>query len=101
MASGPLAGIESVNAWWERSGTHEFDLVGAGHDRLPAAVGSVKWRETSPFNSRDLASLAVARSVIPHAEQAALVAVSPRGAVSAIGIDLVLDAAELLSAWRA
>jgi hypothetical protein len=100
-SAGPLAGIESVNAWWERTATHEFDLVGAGHDRLPVAVGSVKWRETSPFNERDLASLAVARSVISHAEQAALVAVSSRGALPGIAVDLVLDAADLLGAWRA
>ena len=49
--AGALAGIESVNAWWERTGTHEFDLVGAGHDGLPLAVGSVKWREAAPFVS--------------------------------------------------
>jgi uncharacterized protein len=101
MSSGPLAGVESVNAWWERTGTHEFDLVGAGRDRLPAVVGSVKWRGTSPFNQRDLASLAMARSVVPHAERAGLVAVSPRGAAAGIDVDLVLDATDLLGAWRA
>ena len=97
----PLAGIESVNPWWERSGTHEFDLVGAGHDGLPLAAGSVKWRETQPFNDRDLAKLATARSVIPHAERASLVAVSPHGVVSGVGVDMVLDAKDLLAAWQA
>jgi uncharacterized protein len=98
---GALAGIESVNPWWERSGTHEFDLVGAGHDRLPVAVGSVKWRETLPFSDRDLAKLASARSVVPHAERASLLAVSPRGVASGVSVDMVLDAADLLGAWQA
>jgi len=100
MAAGPLAGIESVNAWWERTGTHEFDLVGAAHDGLPLAVGSVKWREASPFNERDLAKLANARSVVPHAERAGLVAVSPQGVAPGVSVDVALDAAELLSAWQ-
>ena len=98
---GALAGIESVNPWWDRSGTHEFDLIGAGHDRLPLAVGSVKWRETSPFSDRDLAKLVSARSVVPHAERASLLAVSPHGVAPGVEVDLVLDAADLLAAWEA
>jgi uncharacterized protein len=97
----PLAGIESVNAWWERTGTHEFDLVGAGHDGLPLAIGSVKWRENMPFSDRDLVKLATARSVIPHAQQASLVAVSPHGVAPGVRADLTLDAADLLAAWQA
>ncbi len=98
--AGALAGIESVNAWWERTGTHEFDLVGAGLDGLPLAVGSVKWREAAPFGERDLAKLGVARSVVPHAERARLVAVAPRGVAPGVDVDLVLDAADLLRAWQ-
>lgn len=99
--AGALAGVESVNAWWERSGTHEFDLVGAGHDGLPLAVGSIKWRDTSPFGERDLTKLASARSVVPHAEGACLIAVSPQGVAPGVRVDMVLDAADLLAAWRA
>jgi uncharacterized protein len=98
---GNLAGTEAVNPWWDRTGTHEFDLVAAGGDGLPVAVGSVKWRENQPFSERDLAKLAVARSVVPHAEQAQLVTVSPRGAAAGVGADVVLDAADLLGAWQA
>ena len=97
----PLAGIESVNAWWERSGTYEFDLVGAGHDGLPLAAGSVKWRENLPFSERDLAKLAAARSVVPHAERASLLAVSPQGVAPGVNVDMALDAADLLAAWQA
>jgi AAA+ ATPase superfamily predicted ATPase len=97
---GPLAGIEAVNPWWERSGAHEFDLVGAGRDGLPLAVGSVNWRENQPFNDRDLARLATARSLVPHAERASLLAVAPHGAAPGVGVDSVLDATDLLGAWR-
>lgn len=97
----PLAGIGAVNAWWERSGSHEFDLVGTRHDGVPTAAGSVRWRDNQPFSDRDLAELAAARSVIPHAERASLIAVAPRGAAPGVSLDLVLDAADLLGAWPA
>lgn len=98
---GPLAAIESVNPWWERSGTHEFDLVGAGHDGLPVVAGSIKWRQNQPFNDRDLAKLATARSLIPHAERAGLIAVTLHGVTPGVSVDMVLDAADLLAAWQA
>jgi AAA+ ATPase superfamily predicted ATPase len=97
----PLTSIESVNPWWERSGTYEFDLVGAERNGLPVAVGSVKWREGQPFTDRDLAKLAMARSVIPHAERAGLLAVSPHGLAPGVSADMVLTAADLLAAWQA
>jgi hypothetical protein len=97
---GILADVESVNPWWERSGTHEFDLVGAGHNGLPLAAGSIKWRESQPFNERDLAKLATVRSIVPHAEQASLLAISPHGIAPGVNADLVLDAADLLGAWE-
>jgi uncharacterized protein len=97
----PLTSIESVNPWWERSGGHEFDLVGAGRNGLPVAVGSVKWRETRPFTDRDLAELATSRSVIPHAERATLLAVCPNGVASGVKADMVLSPADLLAAWQA
>jgi hypothetical protein len=64
-------------------------------------VGSVKWRESQPFDDRDLAKLATARAVISHAEQASLLAVSPHGVAPGLSVDAVLDAADLLAAWRA
>jgi uncharacterized protein len=97
----PLMSIESVSPWWERTGTHEFDLVGTEHGGLPVAVGSVKWRETRPFSDRDLAKLAIARSVIPHAERASLLAVSPWGLAPEVSVDMVLTADDLLAAWQA
>jgi hypothetical protein len=53
-----------------------------------------------PFTDRDLARLVAARSVVAHAERARLVAVSPRGVQPEVEADLVLDASDLLNAWR-
>lgn len=96
-----LQAIESVDAWWDRSGSREWDAVGTGHDQLPVAVGSIKWRETQPFGERDLAKLAVARAVVSHAERATLVAITSHGTAQGVGVDLTLDAADLLGAWQA
>lgn len=98
---GLLAPVESVDAWWDRTGAREWDAVGTDHRGLPVVVGSIKWRENKPFDGHDLHELAAARSVIPHAEQAALVAIALGGIRPDTSADLVLTAADLLSAWQA
>jgi uncharacterized protein len=97
----PFSGIASVGAWWDRSGMREWDIVGTLHGHGPVAVGSIKWRGGKKFESHDLADLAAARAVIPHAESAQLLVVAPCGTAPGVRADLVLDAADLLSAWRA
>lgn len=99
--SPPLAGIESVDAWWNRTGTHEFDLLGCGRKGQPLAAGSVKWRPHKPFSRHDLAELAAARSVIPGAAQASLIAVSLSGFAPGVSADVSLNGADLLAAWQA
>jgi hypothetical protein len=64
------------------------------------AIGSIKWRDKAKFGASDLAELAEGRAVIPKAGAARLVAVAPRGVAAGVGADLVLDAADLLSAWQ-
>lgn len=96
----PLQAIESVDAWWDRSGINEWDAVGTGHNKSPVAVGSIKWRDSQPFGDRDLAKLAEARSVIPHAERAALLAIAAHGTAPDVAVDLTLDATDLLAAWQ-
>lgn len=95
-----LQAVEAVDAWWDRTGTNEWDAVGTGRNGLPVAVGSIKWRGSQPFGERDLAKLAAARSVIPHAEQAALLAITAHGTAPDIAADLTLDATDLLGAWQ-
>jgi hypothetical protein len=96
----PFDSIESVGGWWDRRGEHEYDIVGSARGSTPVAIGSIKWRDKATFDANDLAELAEGRAVIPKAAGARLVAVSPRRAASGVGADLVLDAADLLSAWQ-
>jgi len=95
----PLDATESVEAWWDRKGLYEFDIVASARDSTPVAIGSIKWRTGSPFDARDLAELAAARSVIPYAGAARLVAVAPRGIAPGLRIDVALDATDLIGAW--
>jgi uncharacterized protein len=95
----PYDTIETVGGWWDRSGRHEYDLVGLDRTGAAVLVGSIKWRERSSFTERDLAELAVARTVVPRAEHAGLLAVTPLGEAGQAHADLVLSAGDLLAAW--
>jgi AAA+ ATPase superfamily predicted ATPase len=96
----PFDSIESVGGWWDRRGKHEYDIVGSARGNTPVAIGSIKWRDKATFGAVDLAELAEGRAVIPNAGAARLIAVTPRGAASGVGADLVLDAVDVLSAWQ-
>lgn len=98
-----LAGTGAIGGYWTRSTTVEVDLVGV--DRWPNArqvtlTGSVKWREQSPFNRRDLADLIEQRAHVPGAADAALVGVS-RAGFATDGLDRTYGPADLIEAWRA
>lgn len=94
---------EVVGAYWTRSNDVEIDIVGA--DRGPIArrigfVGSIKWHEDQPFDSRDVAELVVARDRLPGADRdTPLVAVSRVGGPVA-GVASSYGAADVLAAWR-
>jgi AAA+ ATPase superfamily predicted ATPase len=97
-----LAGTGVIGGYWTRSTTVEVDLVGV--DRWPNArqvtlTGSVKWREQSPFNRRDLADLLEQRASVPGAADAALVGVS-RAGFAIDGLDRTYGPADLLAAWH-
>ncbi|GII98212.1 hypothetical protein CLV28_1360 [Sediminihabitans luteus] len=71
-----------VGAWWNRKGDVEVDLVGA--DRRPARsvtfIGSIKWRETAPFDIHDATELVNQRGIVPGADRTTpLIAVSRTG----------------------
>ena len=91
-----------IGSYWTRTNDPQVDLIGA--DREPVAqriafVGSVKWRDSQPFDERDLADLISHRAQVPGAGDATpLLAVSRSGArVSSL---TVLGPQELLDAWR-
>jgi len=91
-----------IGSYWTRTNDPQVDLIGA--DREPVAqriafVGSVKSRDSQPFDERDLADLISHRSQVPEAGDATpLLAVSRSGMrVSSL---TALGPQELLDAWR-
>lgn len=93
-------GTEAVGGYWTRTNDPEIDIVGA--DRAPIAkritvVGSVKWLENKPFDTRDLSRLIVHRSQLPGADEATpLLAVSRSGCTADVPH---LTPEDLLCAW--
>jgi AAA+ ATPase superfamily predicted ATPase len=94
---------EAVGAWWNRRNT-EIDLVGT--DRARGAhridfVGSIKWRESKPFSTRDYDSLVLDMLAVPGATRD-----TPRVAVSRCGFSAELPFAatwgpeDLVQAWQ-
>lgn len=93
-----LRGVERVEAWWTRDGSVEVDAVGQTRDHT-AFVGSIKWRERSSFEDKDLRELVEHRTHVPRAENSLLAAVCPDGTAPQ-GADLVFSADDIVAAWR-
>jgi AAA+ ATPase superfamily predicted ATPase len=92
---GPVVG------WWNRDNSREHDVVVPDATaKQVLAIGSVKWREGTPFTDRDLGHLAEGRHDIPGAARATLLAVCPTGSASGVRPDQILTPQDLLTAWR-
>jgi uncharacterized protein len=97
-----LAAAAEVGRWWRRDGRTEVDLVIG--DRTPIAksvlaVGSIKWRQKSALDWRDVQELATAASAVPGYDGAPLFAVS-RVAGTVDGLSRVWTPDDLIGAWR-
>jgi len=100
----PLEGLGDslyVGAYWTRTGDIEVDLVGT--DKQPPKkigfIGSIKWRERSPFTASDLVKLEDARSRVPGAGlQVPLLGVS-RSGFKTRALDRAFGPKDLLRAW--
>lgn len=92
---------QTVGSYWTRTNDPEIDIVAA--DRSPVAkritaIGSIKWHDSSPFDSHDLARLVHHRGQLPGAEpNTPLVAISRTGG-SVAGLT-ALTPAELIETW--
>jgi AAA+ ATPase superfamily predicted ATPase len=94
-----LDGVVDVGGWWNRENNPEVDLVaGKGPHRVDH-VGTIKWRERKPISAGELADLAAARAVVPHAAAAKLITVSLAGLAPGVSSDLHLGPDELVHAW--
>ncbi|MEV6072014.1 DUF234 domain-containing protein [Nocardia sp. NPDC052001] len=101
----PWKDVTTVGGWWNRAFNPEIDLIGA--DRSPVAnqlifAGSIKWLGT-PFDRHDLADLTRGVASVPGFEpqETALVVVSLAEIERTLAdtVDLVWNAADVLSAW--
>jgi hypothetical protein len=90
----------TVGAWWDRTNAHEYDIVGAQRSGSIAMVGTIKWRPRKPVSADELRTLASARAVVPNAATAKLVAVCPAGVHAGTEPDALLDADDILGAFR-
>lgn len=97
-----FGGARYVGGYWTRTNDVEVDIVGADRERPKRIdfVGSVKWRERSAFDRRDLGHLAAQRSRVPGTDEATLtVGVSRTGFdVEDLGVKVLPE--DLLEAWR-
>lgn len=92
----------AIGGYWTRTNDPEIDLVGADRDPIAkriTMVGSIKWRDNSTFDARDVSRLAMHRSQLPGAgEDAELIAVSRSGG-KLDGVRVLMPE-DLLEAWR-
>ncbi len=94
-----FATVSEAGAWWDRSGTREYDVAAADRGGTVAWLGTIKWRPDGPVDSREVHRLAQGRADVPNAAGARLLAVCPGGVHPDAGADAVLDAADILGAW--
>jgi hypothetical protein len=97
---GALDDVQQVGAWWNRDASRQYDVVAADAtgERI-VSIGSIRWRERSPFGQRELHDLAEGRGVVPRAGGAGLLAICPGGVGKGVRPDLTFTPDELLGAW--
>lgn len=92
-----------VSTYWTRNNDPEVDLVGHNDERRPTSVafiGSIKWKETTPFSRDDAAQLAAVLHKVPFtSDTTLLVGVSRSGFAADAKLDIMLGPEELLGAW--
>lgn len=99
MADGRFGQAADVGSYWTRTGGVEIDLVGVDavdRPRRIAFVGSIKWRENSPFDRRDAAHLAVQRAKLPGVSDDTLLLAVSRSGFSGSLVDFQLTPDDLL-----
>jgi AAA+ ATPase superfamily predicted ATPase len=101
----PFGDARYVGDYWTRNHAVQVDLVGG--DKRPVAksvsfLGSIKWRERSPFSRTDTVELAAGRGQVPGADASTrLVGVSRAGFGENAGVDVELGPEDLLDVYRA
>lgn len=93
----------AVGGWWNRQNNPEIDLIGADRPdvaRTITFVGSVKWHDTTPFDSRDRDALVRGMLAVPGVgTDTPLVAVSRSGFRPDLDLATTWGPDELCDAW--
>ncbi len=93
-----------VGDYWTRNHAVQVDLVGGDTRPLARSVsflGSVKWRQRSPFSRIDSAELARGRAHVPGTDASTrLVGVSRAGFDEDAGVDVQVGPDDLIDAYR-
>ncbi len=92
----------SVGGYWTRDQRVEVDLVG-GHEPertdVVEFIGSIKWRERSPFDRHDLVNLATNQPLVPGTTaQTHLLGIS-RSGFATNDLDIAIGPDDLVAAW--
>ncbi|MFD0362798.1 hypothetical protein ACFQZZ_15245 [Nocardia sp. GCM10030253] len=94
-----------MGGWWNGAFNPEIDLIGADRSPSPTGVifaGSIKWLGTR-FDRHDLAELtrgvASVPGFAPHETALAVMSLADIEHILADTVDLVRNAADVLSAW--
>jgi len=100
-----LGETRKIGGFWTRTNIPEVDIVGvelsqALRPTRVSAVGSIKWRERSPFGRADLADLATKRGQVPGTDADTLLVGVSRSGYTTTELDVAFTPAELLEAWR-
>ena len=91
-----------VGAYWTRKNVPEVDVVGVPSEKpnRVSFVGSIKWRDDSPFYDRDLRALSAVAPQVPGVDANTLLVGIARTRLEVKGLNVGLVAADLLNAWR-
>lgn len=103
LPDGRFGEARYVGGYWTRKSDVEVDLIGARHREKPRRVefvGSIKWRERSPFDKRDLGNLVSRSHKVPGADASTIIAGVSRAGFDTGDLDVKLGPRQLLEAWR-
>lgn len=97
-----FGGARYVGGYWTRTNDVEVDLIGADRERPKKIefVGSIKWKERTLFDRRDLGHLISQRSKIPGADESTLTVGVSRTGFDLEDLDVKLGPEDLVGAWR-
>jgi len=100
-----LGQTRKVGGYWTRTNDPEVDIVGVELNAAlkpvrVSAVGSIKWRERSPFGQADLADLKTKRDQVPGVDTDTLLVGVSRSGYATTELGVAFAPQELLEAWR-